>query len=183
MTHPTLADPFGALGVPRRFDLDPAAVHRAYLMRVGSLHPDLGGAGGGDAEEADRASAVLNQARDTLLDPERRAAALLALLGGPAASEDRSLPEGFLMEMMDVRERAEAECADPEGHARWSAWAAQRRADSIGEIGGLFAAAAERPGEETLAAIRRALNAWRYVERMIEQLDPSGSLGASGGSE
>ena len=36
----------------------------------------------------------------------------------------------------------------------------------------LFDALGERPDAPALAAIRRELNAWRYIERLIEQLDP-----------
>lgn len=162
--------PFARLGLEPRFDLDGAAIDRAYARRAAALHPDL--ADPERADDATRESALLNDARAALADPERRAIALLALLGGPAASDDRSLPEGFLMEMMDVRQRAEAECADPAGHARWQAWADQRRAERIDQVRALFAGLSDPPDPAALAEIRETLNAWRYVERMIEQLDP-----------
>ncbi|MEQ8769822.1 MAG: DnaJ domain-containing protein [Phycisphaerales bacterium] len=164
-------DPFTLLGIDPGFDLDRAAIDRAYRARAASIHPDL--ADPETAADAAGASARLNDARATLADPERRANALLAVLGGPAASDDRSLPDGFLMEMMDVRQRAEAECVTKEGHAEWDRWAAERRDASISDVSELFELAlSEGPGSPTLSEIRQVLNAWRYIERMIEQLDP-----------
>ncbi len=165
------ADPFTLLGIGPGFDLDRASIDRAYRARAAAMHPDL--ADPATAEEAAGASAALNDARATLADPERRANALLAILGGPDASADRSLPDGFLMEMMDVRQRAEAECVTNEGHARWERWADERRESSIAQVSALFARAfSDGASGALLADIRRALNAWRYIERMIEQLDP-----------
>ncbi len=166
MTH----DPFTLLGITPGFDLDRASIDRAYRARAVSTHPDLADA---NAVDAAGASARLNDARATLADPERRANALLAVLGGPASTDDRSLPDGFLLEMMEVRQDAEAACVTREGHAEWERWAAERRDASIEEVQGLFSRAlSEGPRSPVLADIRRALNAWRYIERMIEQLDP-----------
>ncbi|MEZ6318383.1 MAG: iron-sulfur cluster co-chaperone HscB C-terminal domain-containing protein [Phycisphaerales bacterium] len=163
-------NPFAELGLDPRFDLERPAIDRAYASRAAAIHPDL--ADPDRADDATRDSARLNDARATLADPERRAVALLALLGGPGASEDRSLPDGFLMDMMDTRQRAEEECVTPEGHAKWRAWADDRRAERIDQVRALFSGLADPPDAGALAEIRKTLNAWRYVERMIEQLDP-----------
>lgn len=105
--------------------------------------------------------AELNEAKRVLEDPERRANALLAKLGGPSKEEDRSLPEGFLMEMMEVREQMEEDGAA--GRGKWEEWAKERRGEAIEEVGAMFR-------ERRLAEVRRRLNAWRYIERMMEQL-------------
>lgn len=165
-------DPFDALGIPADFETDPAAVERAYLARAASIHPDLADPDPLVQADAARRSARLNAARATLLDPERRAVALLARLAGAAA--DRSLPDGFLAQMMRTREQIEEDlAADPnEAGPRWRAWAADRRRERIGRVRDLFRAHSRRPDPATLADIRRELNAWRYVERLAEQLDP-----------
>ena len=157
-------DPFAALDLPRRYALDPAELDRAYLERAAALHPDVSA---GD-DDAPRRAAELNHAKRTLEDPERRARALLALLGGPG-KEDRSLPPGFLMEMMETREQIEAARGSPAERARWEAWAVDRRGEYEAEVAALFGRHTE-PG--VLATIRTTLNAWRYIERLIEQLDP-----------
>jgi DnaJ-domain-containing protein 1 len=131
-------------------------------------HPDLGG------EDGAQDSAALNDARATLADPERRANALLALLGGPTKEEDNALPDGFLMDMMEVREELEAAHASSDAGetARLGAWADEQRADYIARVSGLFGQLGATPSRDELGAIRRQLNAWRYIERMLEQIDP-----------
>lgn len=160
-------DPFELLGLPPRFDLDVAALQRAYLIRSAAAHPDL-------AEDLAAAadSAALNRARQQLEDPESRADALLARLGGPSREADRSLPDGFLMEIMEVREQLESALAarDPVAVARWHDWATAERVRHIAEVGARFAALSNPPDPASLRQIRQSLNAWRYIERMLEQL-------------
>lgn len=161
-------DPFAVLGLPRSFEIDEGTLHRAWLSRSAALHPDRAG----DDEANAEAVADLNRARATLRDPERRANALLRLLGGPRKEEDRSLPDGLLTEMLEVREEMESDLAESgdTARAKWEAWAGERRAGHIERVGELFAGPAT---PESLREIRRELNAWRYTERMIEQLDPA----------
>lgn len=184
-------DAFTLLGLPRAFDLDQHALQAAYLRRSAALHPDrltdeL------QRDHAQRESAALNDARAVLADDEQRANLLLALLGGPAKEHDKSLPDGFLMEMLDVRQDMEAALAGGEPHEReriddWARTRRQRHIDSI-RVQFMQLAATTQPDPESdqspdrqpeqptgqqatrLAAIRRELNAWRYIERMIEQL-------------
>ena len=166
-------DPFSALGLPARFDLEPAQIERAYLARVASVHPDLGDLGDKSDQAADSAAA-LNLARQTLLNPETRASALLSALG--FHEEDKSLPDGFLMEIMDVRMELEEAFAegDAERIARWQRWADDRRKAWIDTISGLFGRLPGSGDSETLSEIKRSLNAWRYIERMIEQAGTAG---------
>lgn len=162
-------DSFSVLGLPRRYDLDRTQIERAYLARAALVHPDH--ADGNDADpDAFLAAANLNRAREALLNPETRAEELLALLSGPAKNQDRSLPDGFLMDLMQVREEIDAgvaagDRASVEAHLRA---AAARRDRHIAEVARLFAASTGERG--SLALIRRELNAWRYIERLIEQV-------------
>ncbi len=160
-------DPFETLGLPARFDLNEGTIRRAYLARVGAVHPD---AAGGEGEQA----SALNEARAILSDPERRANALLARLGGPTRESDRSLPDGFLAGMMAVREEVESDLAmgGDEARRRWEAWARDRRSEYERRAAEAFAGLGDPPAAAGLRAIRSELNAWRYVERLIEQLDP-----------
>jgi curved DNA-binding protein CbpA len=161
-------DPFDILGLPPAFDHAPAAIERAYLARAASVHPDLVG----DDDEAAVRAAKLNRAKSVLLNPEQRANALLARLGGPSKAQDKSLPPGFLIEMMETREAIEAAIAtgNPEERGQWDRWALEQRSEYVSHIGELFGQVAKDPGK--LAQIRQKLNAWRYIERLIEQLDP-----------
>lgn len=173
-------DPFAQLGLPRTFDLTPQQIETAYLRRVTAIHPDAGDhlllERDPDAEstESDAASARLHAARDALANPENRANSLLALLGGPGKEQDRSLPDGFLPHIMEVREQIEAKMTDPTAIATWRTWAIERRRNHQTRVASLFAAAADRADPATLKEIRRELNAWRYIERLLEQLDMPG---------
>jgi molecular chaperone HscB len=163
-------DPFEILGLPARFDLDRAAVERAYLPRSAAMHPDLA-----SDPEAPRRMAALNEARRVLEDPERRADALLRRLGGPSREQERGLPPGFLGGIMETRQEVEAAVTsgDAAARRRWQQWAELERGRAIEEVAVLFAALGPSPDPAALRRVRVRLNAWRYIERLIEQLDPN----------
>ena len=181
-------NPFQILGLPEQFAVSPDQIQRAYLQRLSSAHPDLAaggiGAVGGSPDSTDSSGslntdpATLNTARDTLLDDEARANLMLALVEGPPPS-DHTLPDGYLMEMMQLRTQIEEELApqseDPgEARHRWQSWASARRKETIETISELFNQlnTDDRP-DQIKQAIRTQLNAWRYTQRLIEQLDPT----------
>lgn len=125
-----------------------------------------------DADDAARAQAELNEARATLLDPERRANVLLALLAGPSKEQDKSLSPGFLAQMMETRESIEAAMGDATQREHWVSWAQDQREQYKAIVSPMFARALAGD-TQVLSAIRRELNAWRYIERLVEQLDPA----------
>ncbi|MEM1329492.1 MAG: iron-sulfur cluster co-chaperone HscB C-terminal domain-containing protein [Planctomycetota bacterium] len=166
---PTGGDPFDLLGLRHSFELAPGEIRRAHRARVAAVHPDVSDVGSSEHATA----AVLNSARDELLDPERRANVLLARLGGPAASDDKSLPDGFLMEIMELRTEVEAALAQGESARAAAQQAAEtQRAEMISAVTKAFASLGDAPDRAALASIRTRLNAWRYIERLVEQLDP-----------
>ena len=166
-------DPFELLGLPPAFELDAGSLRRTVRRRIAAHHPDRV-ADPLLREEAVRHVARLNEALALLQDDERRANLILKRLGGPAASEDRSLPPAFLMEILEIREDMEQAIAsgDPGERARVEAWATAERERLKQEVGGLLARLAD--GEDCGGEVRLQLNVWRYIERMIEQLDPEG---------
>lgn len=169
-------DAFDILGVQPGFEISRDAIDGAYLAAAGALHPDLS-AGNPDAA---RQMARVNDAKRLLEREESRAEELLRRLGGPAADQEKTLPPGFLAQMMSVREEVEAglEEADPGRRTarrkHWENWARGEQEAAIRDIASLFASlevdAALRAA--TLRAIRVRLNSWRYIERLMEQLDP-----------
>ncbi len=163
-------DAFAVLGLPRLFDVDPRALQQAYLRRSAALHPDRVQDPLAQAE-AQREAARLNDARAVLADDEQRANLLLSLVGGPAKEQDKSLPDGFLVQMMLVRQEMEAALAadDAGERQRLEQWAIRQRQAHIDAVRKGFAPGST-PDLQRLAVIRRELNAWRYIERMIEQL-------------
>jgi len=162
-------DAFDALGLEPRFDLSREDIERNYLARVVAIHPD----GGLQHRADDSGAAALNDARAVLLDPERRASVLLARLGGPSAERDKSLPPEFLAEMMTVREEMESALTsgDLKERDRWRVWARERRALMIAEVSAAFNAITPGSAPAAMAMVRRSLNAWRYIERMVQQLE------------
>lgn len=172
-------DAFDLLGLSPRFDLPPGSLQSAYLALSAKLHPDAMG----PDPQAEARSAALNEARRVLENPESRADLLLRRLGGPGKEQDRSLPQGFLLEMLEIREQIDAAIAsgDPDAVGQWDDWAARRRTGHIAEVSRLFSRALPLAsgGEATaataadpliLSAIRAELNMWRYTERLMEQL-------------
>ncbi len=166
-------DPFELLGLPRRFDIDLKALQATYLRKSATLHPDRFTDPLEQADAAERA-ARLNDAKAVLADDERRANAMLLLLGGPDRDQLKDLPDGFLMDMMETRQEMEHAMASahPAERKRMEDWAAQQRADYLQTLRDLFAKPGDPPAAEDLRSIRIELNALRYIERMIEQLDP-----------
>lgn len=163
-------DAFDILGIQPGFELDRAALDRAYFARSAALHPDLA-----TDPDAPRKMAALNDARRTLEDPEARADAFLRRLGGPARDQERGLPEGFLLEIMETRQEIEGAVAsgDPVQREHWQTWSADQRRIAINEIGAMFRSLPAAADAASLRAVRVRLNAWRYIERLIEQLDPA----------
>lgn len=170
---------FEVLGLEARFDVDRAAVHRAYLARAASLHPDRGVEEWGEGAD-DRGIARLNRARAALDDAEKRAHELLGVLSARygvwlSDADRRALPPGFLTEMLEAREQMESDLSsgDKAMRQRWESWAREKRAGHEASVGAKFreiAAEGKRVTAESLRAIQLELNAWRYVERMIEQI-------------
>jgi len=205
-------DAFDILGLPPTFDLDPLALKRAFLTRSAQSHPDAIRTGPaqsplGTSITTPSASfspppaspASINAAHALLANPEQRANLLLARLAGPTKEANRTLPDGFLMEMMDIREQMQETGTTEAARDRWRQWGDARRDQHIAAVQALFAgcdfsastppasnppapapAAPAAAAPALLAALRRELNAWRYIERMLEQID-SGSAGEAGG--
>ena len=166
MPTPTEDDPFRTLGLDPTFEIESVDLNRAYLRRVAKLHPD---ASGTDAD-----AARINDARRILEDLESRANAFLRHLGGPSREDHRELPPGFLMEIMEVREQMESIIGseDDDALTALAALAEDRRQNHVDRIAGLFRTLSDPPTPQALTQIRVELNAWRYAERMIEQLQP-----------
>lgn len=89
-------------------------------------------------------------------------------LGGPGVGDDRTLPAGFLAEMLAWREQIEEEQPlDAAGVAAWRSRAGARREELTAQLVDAFA----RGDTQSLAAARRVMNQWRYIDRLFEQLD------------
>lgn len=165
-------DYFEIFGLPRAFDLDAAALRSAYLGLARSVHPDKIAAASPEAARMSmRLSAQLNEAFETLRDPIRRADYLLERCGGDTAVQDKTVPQDVLSETLMLREEIEEARAagDESALAALKARVRERYDAGSARVAEL---ARGLPGDEPLrSALRQALNAHRYYQRMLEQFD------------
>lgn len=162
---PGPADHFARFGLPRRFEIDRAALERRYFALQRALHPDRF-AGRTDRERAlsMRQSTALNEAWGVLGDPLRRAEYLLSLLGTTVNAETGNAPTdpAVLAEAMEDREAA-MEAADPEAVDHLAGRAKARRAACESDLAASFAAG------DTGAAARLATRL-KYLEKLAGEL-------------
>ncbi len=162
------SEAFAVLGLEPRFDLTPRDLRAAWMRRAAAAHPDAqSDARSGNEGSLDR-SARVNDAMRVLSDPIQRAQALLELRG-VAPSATRALPHAFLLEMMELRERADAAAGDSVAIAALKAEAAGRREGEIARIARAFSTASD--GSIDAAVVEESILAVRAFDRMIEQLD------------
>jgi len=160
------SDAFGLLGLPVRYDLDPAVIEQAYFERSREVHPDRFAS----APAAERVAALsraraLNDAYQVLKRPASRAEYLLGRAGVTIGANEQMDPS-FLMEILELREQlAEARVAHQLDEVeRLQGVMATRRDAALAALPGLFA-------REDLAAIKDALILLRYVNRYLEECD------------
>jgi molecular chaperone HscB len=160
------SDAFGLLGLPARFDLDPAVIEAAFFERSKELHPDKHAS----APAAERVavlsrSRALNDAYQTLKKPVSRAEYLLEREGVTIGDNERIDPE-LVMRVLEAREElAEARAAgDREKLESLRAAMRTRRAEAVAELPRYFA-------ERALPDAKRVLIALRYIDRYLEECD------------
>jgi molecular chaperone HscB len=155
-------DPFETLGVEPDFGLDARALRAAWLRHASASHPDASGSVG--------ASARANEAYRMLQDPVGRALALLARRRAPQVDE-RALPPGFLMQLMELRERVDGAGSDEERRSV-RAEATAGREEAIKRIASAFVQSGSGAmAAEHAQAVHTDINVLRSFDRVIEQLD------------
>jgi molecular chaperone HscB len=158
---------FELLGLAPVYDIDLAALRQKYLQVSRGVHPDQHGSAG-DPSASVRVSAQLNEAHRVLADPVLRAEYLLELVGGQAASDNKSVLDGVLADTLMLREEIaeaggdEAALANCRGRARATYDATLRR---IAEL------ARGLPGDEPLRReLRATLNSIKYYQKLLAGL-------------
>jgi len=169
--------PFEAFGLEPRYGVDAAELELRLLRFSRSLHPDFFATAGVEERAlAEEGSAALNAAYEILADDFRRADWLVAALDGPSESDEKEMPREFLLEVLEWSEEIEAAREARPGapeRARLPALAAalrSRRAECMRGVAGLLAPRPER-GAPVLAEVRRILNAVRYLDRALRELE------------
>lgn len=159
-------DAFALLGLAPAFDVDLAALERAFFERSKALHPDrVAGAPAAERVAALSRSRALNDAYQLIKKPIARAEYLLERAGVTIGDNERLDPT-FLMEVLELREElAGARAAgDLRLLERLQRAMRARRDEALAALSGLFAA-----GDH--AAIKERLILLRYVNRYLEECD------------
>lgn len=175
------AGPFELFGLEPSFDVDAGELRKRLLRFTRLLHPDFfGSAPPAVRALAERNTADLNSAHEVLADDFRRATRVLADLGGPDEKAERQMPQTFLMEVMEWNEALEeARTAAPGSPPRAALDALRtelrdRRSQLMTEVGALLnelLAARAQPDPARLTDARRLLNAVRYVDRSLSEME------------
>jgi molecular chaperone HscB len=99
-------DPFAALGLPRRYEVDLEALERTHRELSRALHPDRYAGGGAHERRLSLSRAAeVNEAYRVLRDPVRRAEALFALFGVRVGERNEPAPAPeLLITVMELRE-------------------------------------------------------------------------------
>jgi len=167
--------PFELLGVEPRAELDTKEL-RARLLRFSRIvHPDFYGTDPELRALAETNTARLNEAHGILGDDFARVDWIVKLLGGPSEADDRQMPQAFLMEVLEWNEALE-EARDADG-TQLPASLVELEPTWIGERAATLRSAIERltpfPEREApvLADVRKSLNAVRYLDRALRELE------------
>ena len=142
-------------------DLDPAAESDA-LTELRAL--------------AEANTGHLNGALKSLKEPLRRADHLVRSLGGPDEAEVKDMPQEFLLEVLEWNEALEeARASDPGSAQREAAFGLKpdleaQRSERIAAITKLLDPLPDS-GSEDLTTARRELNAVRYLDRALGELE------------
>jgi molecular chaperone HscB len=180
---PAELSPFELFGLEPGFALDERALEKRLRAAMRLVHPDVHGAAPLELRErAERASARLNGAWSTLTDPLARADWLVTSLGGPSESQQRALPQQFLHEVLEWNETLEEARAGArpalESLPALQAMLRSRRTQALQTAGQLLTPLPER-GAPRLAEVRAQLNAIRYFERTLSEIEALGLARAS----
>lgn len=159
------------------FDLDRMSLRKRLLHLSRHLHPDLhGSADDATRDLAQRNTAELNAAFEILNDDFRRANWLVMSLGGPTEETERQVPQDFLTEVIEwnevVEEARTSEPGSPE-RSRLAGLGDELRNERKRVMDGVAARLTPLPplNSSELAEVRQELNALRYLDRTLCQIE------------
>ena len=179
-TVPSGASPFEVFGVPAEYDLDVGALRKRLLKLTRFTHPDFHGTRGEAAVQlAEANTAHINEAFAVLSDNLTRADWLVRSLGGPTEQDERQMPQAFLMEVLEWNEiLEEARSGDLQESERnrlesLGADLRETRDTSLQQIADQLTPLPQE-GAANLTEVRRTLNALRYLDRALGELQEIG---------
>jgi molecular chaperone HscB len=169
--------PFDVLGLEPGHDVDAKDLRRRLLRFSRATHPDFFGVEAPEVRAlAERNTARLNGAFEVLSDEDARADWLVRHLGGPDENSERSMPQAFLLEVLEWNElldEAKHSPHDAPPDPRLPALEAElrvKRTAALRTIAGLLDPLPPA-GSTKLRDARRELNAIRYLDRTLGEIE------------
>jgi Fe-S protein assembly co-chaperone HscB len=169
-------DHYRVFGLARSAVIDPEELTARLVALSRRLHPDRASDPGAKSRAILQVAKV-NEAYAVLADPVRRRDYLLGLLGGPRASEHKDVSDGFLEEMMDLRDELEEVLSSGDaGKIRAFGDRLRARRDAAeepleAEFGRLVAMVPDAAGrDELLRGMRERLNESAYFRSLLRDL-------------
>ena len=166
-------DHFTFFGLSRRFDIDEQALQKRFMAIIRDIHPDFHSHSSPEFQAlAVRLSAQANEAYEVLKDPLLRAEYVLQQAGGPGSAENKNVPDGFLPQIMMLREEIEEAKAnnDKEELQALAGQVGERFEGLAARIAELAALVVESSDAQTRERLRVNLNAMMYVRNLREQI-------------
>ena len=178
--NPSPFDPFQCIGITRNFAINETALDDALIEASLRWHPDRWVQGTAqEQKQAEKNMAQINRAFGILKDPLLRAEALLTLFGAPLPTgTDKSASQGFLMEMMELKEEAESAAKNPETLSRFRTRLLTLEVQALEELRPTFESLQEDLVADTLSTVRGQLNRVQYLRRTREGLNRNILLGS-----
>jgi hypothetical protein len=168
--------PFEALGLTPSFTLDAEDLRARQFKFSRWIHPDFFAASPELRALAEKNTGHLNAALEALEEPTRRADQLVRSLDGPSDAEVREMPKAFLLEVLEWNEALEGARTSEAGSAqRGAAFSLEpeltaQRTERIQAITKLLDPLPES-GSDALRSARLELNAVRYLDRALRELE------------
>ena len=163
------SDPFALFGLEPAFAVDAEPLRKRLLRFSRMTHPDFY-AGRPEEALAEANTALLNRAYELLVDDVRRADWMVTAAGGPSESDERSMPQVFLMEVLEWNETLEE--ARSSADVDLTSLERELREKRAEELSAIESKLSPIPADEApeWTEVRRHLNAVRYLDRALSQI-------------
>ena len=171
-----MIDYFAFYGLPVSFTPDAALIKQKFYEHSKKYHPDFYINESADKQaEVLELSTVNNKAYQVLTDPFKRLQYILELKGVLVEGENYSLPQEFLMEMMEVNEALMELQMEPDAEKQSALMSeiASVEKDILDEIANLTAGFEGQEASKqssTLASIKDLYYRNKYLQRIRERI-------------
>ncbi len=167
--------PFRVFALEPAWTIDREALRKRLLELTRAMHPDYFGADDEQRALAERNTAELNTAFAILDDDFQRADWIVRSLGGPDEEAERQMPQAFLLEVLEWNEALDqARDAAPGSPARdvtgLGRSLREQRRETFAALDDLLVPWPAE-GSPNLTDARRLLNAARYLDRTLTEIE------------